>query len=601
MATVPLSATNIRLLSGIPFNKDYKNTRWFDNLTQQRNYFSSKKIVHLMNQANFQKIEGKHYVDVDKNIDELWNVNYMYFRNTAYDDKVFYAFVTNLEYKNRSNTRVYFMLDSLQSFMFEMKFKHSYVVREHAKLWNSDGTPVINTIDEGLNYGSDYETLTSVQVKPDSYKWLVIVAKQPIAVGDEYTSSVIGTPQPLTYYIVPYKDNDTVPNVFLEKENIGVTLIKPSRVLEMLYNAETAVNNVVSIYVTDFIGLNYTITQSSGTDLITFKSSNNAKYGRVNLGGTLDQLIEVQNVDRFISKNISVSNDKYKLGNVTATSKESKLLMYPYTVLVIDDFKGNRQEYKLEYIHGKGLGIRWKGSLGTSNFNSITVTDYNRSASSTNNIETSNEDALINNSPNDVPIVTDMLSAYLQGNRNSIQTRKGQIDFNAKMNMLGGATGLVGLLAGGGAGGTSTLASGASISVNTLQSMGNANFEIQAIQSKIKDIDNIPPQISKMGSNTAYDYGNNYNGVYVMLKQIKPEYKQVLEDYFNMFGYKSNRVKVPNLKTRKNWNYVQTKGCNIIGDFNNEDLLVIKSAFDNGITLWHNDDIGNYSLDNGVR
>jgi hypothetical protein len=103
-----------------------------------------------------------------------------------------------------------------------------------------------------------------------------------------------------------------------------------------------------------------------------------------------------------------------------------------------------------------------------------------------------------------------------------------------------------------------------------------------------------------MGSNTAFDYGNDYTGLYIIKKQIKPEYRKKIGDFFNMFGYKVNEVKTPNFHTRQNWNYVQTSSCMILGDFNNEDLQELKSIFDNGITLWHTEDVGNYTLENGV-
>jgi hypothetical protein len=67
-----------------------------------------------------------------------------------------------------------------------------------------------------------------------------------------------------------------------------------------------------------------------------------------------------------------------------------------------------------------------------------------------------------------------------------------------------------------------------------------------------------------------------------------------------MYGYKVNEVKTPNFHTRQNFNYIQTASCNIQGNFNNEDLNELKTIFDSGITLWHTDDIGNYSLDNEV-
>ena len=138
--------------------------------------------------------------------------------------------------------------------------------------------------------------------------------------------------------------------------------------------------------------------------------------------------------------------------------------------------------------------------------------------------------------------------------------------------------------------GVSTMAQGA----------GNTVLQLQGIQAKQNDIANRPPQISKMGSNTPYDFGHGYQGVFILKKQIKPEYQAMLSDFFNLYGYKVNRVKKPNFHTRRHWNYVQTKNCIILGNFNNDDLIELKSVFDNGITLWHTDDVGNYALENEV-
>jgi hypothetical protein len=88
--------------------------------------------------------------------------------------------------------------------------------------------------------------------------------------------------------------------------------------------------------------------------------------------------------------------------------------------------------------------------------------------------------------------------------------------------------------------------------------------------------------------------------VYILKKQIKAEYIKKLEDYFGMFGYKVNEVKLPNFHTREHFNFIQTVDCNISGNFNNDDLQELKNIFDNGITLWHTDDVGNYGLENGV-
>ena len=61
-----------------------------------------------------------------------------------------------------------------------------------------------------------------------------------------------------------------------------------------------------------------------------------------------------------------------------------------------------------------------------------------------------------------------------------------------------------------------------------------------------------------------------------------------IDNFFSMYGYKTNRVKVPNITGRQNWNYVKTIGFNFTGDIPQEDADEIRTLFDNGYTLWHN-------------
>lgn len=80
------------------------------------------------------------------------------------------------------------------------------------------------------------------------------------------------------------------------------------------------------------------------------------------------------------------------------------------------------------------------------------------------------------------------------------------------------------------------------------------------------------------------------------------EYKQKLEKIWNMRGYATNTVDYPNLRSKTSWNYIQTVKCNIKGTgIDPSDLEKIKRVFDNGITLWHNKNVGDYSQINGER
>jgi hypothetical protein len=600
MATVPLSGTDIRLLSGIPFTNDYKNTRWFDTVTNQIAYFDSKPIVHSIAEANFQRIEGYNFIAINKSIDELWNTNYIMFRNTHYNNKWFYAFVTKLEYKNRGVTWVHFQIDVLQTWKFEMDFKPSYVVREHCKLWEADGSPVINTVDEGLNYGSEYDNVSVETFTPynDIY-FLVIVTKalmhdREIEKANDIYPTINASPQPLNYYVHPFKLDGSDPVVWDGTD--AILLSKPTDVLEALYKLDNAVNNVVSLYITDYIGVNLDYTDGVLTMPLD-KFVNISIMDASTEPDTFLTTVFVKEVKAYEPRIIDKGSKWTGFESVT----ESKLLMFPYTQLILDDFKGNRTTFKTEYINNPNLRLMIKGSMGTSNKVSYGFADYNYSANGSMN-QLSDESALINNEPNDIPIITDMLSAYLQGNRNSLQNQKNSIIFNGVMNGIGGVANTVGgAITGGAIGGIGgAVAGGFGGAVSTVQGAGNAVLQMQGLQAKQKDINNTPPSMAKMGSNTAYSIGNGYNGLFIIKKQIKTEYRKKLSDFFKMFGYKVNEVKTPNFHTRNNWNYVQTSACTITGNFNNDDLNELKNIFDQGITLWHTDDVGNYSLENGV-
>jgi hypothetical protein len=587
MATVPLSGTDISLYTGIPFSNDYKHTRWFDDITAQQTWFSSKTVVHQISESTFQRDNDRTFIRCDKSIDELRGVNYLKFRNTDYNNKWFYAFVTKLEYKNKSMTNVHFQIDVLQTWRFEMNFKPSFIEREHCPQYYSDGMPVMNTVDEGLDYGTEYDTVQMVNYRPyDENLFVVIVSKETMHMtSDNKVEPVVnGSIQPLTYYVHPVKLNGQSPTV--RKDGTSVNLSTLKEVLKALYENTKAVGNIVSIYMTEYIGKD--IDYDGTNDVLDFDGVN---FADVAIKDTPTNIITMYVKDvQFYESNFRSLGDKY---SGYAPVEESKLLMYPYTCLVLDDFKGNRVEYKNELIDSNLLNITVRGSMGTSNKTAYSVQQYLApNMSGTDLLLHSLEHSLINNNPNDIPIVTDMLSAFLQGNKNQIQTQKDSAVFQ-------GVNSVVGSIIGGVASAVTRNPLGVLSSVQEgLHGVGNSMLQMQGISSKQKDISNVPPQITKMGSNTAFDSGNGYLGCFVLKKQIKAEYRKKLTDFFKMFGYKVNEVKVPNFHTRRSWNYVKTVGCYIRGNFANEDLQELKSIFDNGITLWHHEDMGNYDLDN---
>ena len=90
-------------------------------------------------------------------------------------------------------------------------------------------------------------------------------------------------------------------------------------------------------------------------------------------------------------------------------------------------------------------------------------------------------------------------------------------------------------------------------------------------------------------------------GVYTYCRSIKPEYIDILDNFFDVYGYATNRVKVPNRNVRPHWTYTKTVGCNIKGNLPQQYITQICRNYNNGITFWKNgSEVGNYSLDNRV-
>ena len=74
---------------------------------------------------------------------------------------------------------------------------------------------------------------------------------------------------------------------------------------------------------------------------------------------------------------------------------------------------------------------------------------------------------------------------------------------------------------------------------------------------------------------------------------------RILDEYFDKFGYQTNRLKIPNISGRKAWNYVKTRECEIVGNIPASIKASIINIFNTGVTFWKDGDkIGDYSQDN---
>lgn len=116
---------------------------------------------------------------------------------------------------------------------------------------------------------------------------------------------------------------------------------------------------------------------------------------------------------------------------------------------------------------------------------------------------------------------------------------------------------------------------------------------------------------ASMGSNTArgnanagdLSFSQNLLRFKIMHMRPKKEVLEIIDSYFDRFGYKISKVKLPNITGRTYWNYVEIGESESIGygsvptNFMNE----INNACRKGVTIWHNHaNLGDFSLSNTI-
>ena len=141
-------------------------------------------------------------------------------------------------------------------------------------------------------------------------------------------------------------------------------------------------------------------------------------------------------------------------------------------------------------------------------------------------------------------------------------------------------------------------ASAGETAVNLFSNAINYDYDIQTRQAQVEKQQMLPNKASLGGGSNATLIGYDLlkNSIFARYA-IKPFFAQRIDEFFDMFGYKTNSVKIPNLNNRPNWNYVKTLGiiikskqstAGVDNTVLQEDMQELKSLFDNGITLWHN-------------
>lgn len=110
---------------------------------------------------------------------------------------------------------------------------------------------------------------------------------------------------------------------------------------------------------------------------------------------------------------------------------------------------------------------------------------------------------------------------------------------------------------------------------------------IGQMMSKKTDLNNTPRAVKTMGGDVPFSLLNGEKKVEVVKYRISDKYLNLLSDYFDMYGYKQNKIMKPNLKSRYYHNYIKTVNANVSGNIDYEDKKELEEIYNKGVIIYH--------------
>lgn len=543
--------TDVYLLK-CPLEMSDLNQLDFANTTAQFNYFNSLPKLEV---DNFTYQRKDSTIRFGAPFDTLLPYNYVMYRNDAYSNKWFYAFITGLEYVNDNVTLIRIKTDTWQTWQFSLNFKPVLVDREHA---NTD-VAGDNLLPESVELGEYVVNGTPTNFGGVDLPRLVIEVSQIQNDGDGRT---------LTASWNDGQDHDATPD--MNDIYYGTT--------PLIVSSTTAFEKVRDVY--DLAGLSDAIVnvymlpaQMIGiTNILNLRSeitgTTRNKTAQALVPVTKNGVFEI--TTQGITRPTSV--DSY-------VPRNKKLLTAPYTYFNISNNAGTSVPYYYEDF-ASNIQFKVEGTFGVSGNVKAIPLSYK-------NIGNGNAlDYAVTGAK--YPVCSWKSDSYT----NWLTQNAVNMQYEWRSNLVGAGLTVAGAMIGGG-----TL-TGISAGVSAAAGLYSLAQE-QHIQKTRANF--IPDQVHNNGNTGDFLWSKYQSSFTYLPMSIKRKQAQILDEYFDQFGYKCNRVKVPNLKGRRNWNYVKTVGCYIEADIPQDDLQEIKGMFDRGITIWHNPTtFADYSQNNDI-
>lgn len=569
--------SEVYILKNVPLEPSFDHTIWFDSPEQQATAFTTYALAFYFNKVSYQRYP-RPYITLDKTADDLFDCNYMMFRNTAYGTKWFYAFITQIEYISNTTSRIYYTIDPMQTYLFDVNVGECWVEREHA-MTDAIGDNLIPESFELGEYVYDSDYFPNLFLKANYVicilaTWKAVYEDNKWIIKDASTGGVGGVDSGIYTGLTK--------NLFeYDLSNPKACVQDANAVIEAATKANKA-DGIVSITMYPKFFMNWSITGDLATGLVPHT---------------------VDSIPAFTG-----TFDGYK-------PKNNKLYTAPFCGVYVDNLQGNAANYAYEYFKDR-----------KPVFNIVGVVNGNLECASIpanyKGLPTNFQESLIMGGFPQCAWNVDTFKAWIAQNKYAIAAGVANtaISTAARVGAAVATGGLSEIAAAPAAAGTNVVSfpnayqpptgggSGGGITGAAINGSSNILNDTINLVAQVKTASTQPNHARGQQSSSVF-CAMGYQGFHYMPYRIQGQFAKIVDDFFSMYGYKTNRLKVPNRNGRKAWNYVKTCGCNLTGSAPADVTASLVNIYDNGITFWRCADlsagnpftrVGDYSLDNSL-
>lgn len=211
--------SKIEFFEGVPIPTDFKHSPIFNNKAAQKAFFDKYKKSSLTFEGSYQRVEEQ--IKTKFKYEQLLNVNYVHVLNPSYegspsDKHEWWGFVMDIHYINDGLVIVDWVVDPIQTFMFDWDLGKAFIERGmmRSHVVNNSRPETLYAINDkkisvftnpepvgvdGAAYYLDHDNLMRVTDDIESRITYMVVL-----IGDSENRSLVGAPSQIEYYVLPY-------------------------------------------------------------------------------------------------------------------------------------------------------------------------------------------------------------------------------------------------------------------------------------------------------------------------------------------------------------------------------------------------------------